>query len=207
MNDVELPACPCGMAKSRMAALDVPEFVTVALEPAGSVVTVPTVIVAAFPSAPLVPFVPAAPVAPVAPRGMAKLSTTALEVPELVTAALVPAAPVEVDPIVIVAAAPAIPVAGNAIGLAPLKETVTWEGVAQRTVLPTPGLSQVLVEFVVNDNELPVDCAYRGVTKINNKMMKVAAKRFMPFLLIDFSLLLNAKRQFLATELSPAPQT
>ena len=57
-------------AKSKVAAEDVPLFVTVALLPAAPVVTVPTAIVAAAPStpsAPSAPLEPAAPVAPVAP--------------------------------------------------------------------------------------------------------------------------------------------
>jgi hypothetical protein len=41
---------------------------------------------------------------------MAKLNTAALEVPELVTVAEVPAAPVVVEPTAIVAAAPVLPV-------------------------------------------------------------------------------------------------
>ena len=46
---------PLGIEKSNVAALDEPEFVTVALEPAAPVVTVPTAIVAAAPAAPVAP--------------------------------------------------------------------------------------------------------------------------------------------------------
>ena len=47
-----LPASPFGILKVNTAALDVPAFVTVALEPAAPVVTVPIAIVAAVPAGP-----------------------------------------------------------------------------------------------------------------------------------------------------------
>ena len=58
---------PRGRPNARTAALEVPVFVTVGLDPAGRVVTVPTAIVASTPAAPVAPVAPCAPVAPVAP--------------------------------------------------------------------------------------------------------------------------------------------
>ena len=64
------------------------------------------------------------PVAPVLPRGMSKLKTAAELVPELVTDALLPAAPVEVAPTAIVAAVPVLPLGkvrcSNCDGLEPV---------------------------------------------------------------------------------------
>jgi hypothetical protein len=96
------------MPKLKVAALDVPELETVAEEPADKVVVVPTAMVAA---APVAPVLPVAPVAPTSPRGTVKLNTAADVVPELVTDAEVPGAPVVVVPAVTVAAAPGVPVA------------------------------------------------------------------------------------------------
>ena len=49
---VGVPWAPRGMVKFRMAAPDVPELVTDALDPAAPVVTLPTVTVAAAPWGP-----------------------------------------------------------------------------------------------------------------------------------------------------------
>ena len=49
---------PLGIAKSKTAAAEVPLLVTVALEPAAPVLTVPTAMVAAAPSAPSAPQIP-----------------------------------------------------------------------------------------------------------------------------------------------------
>ena len=96
-----VPAAPCGMLKSNVAALDEPTFVTVADDPAAPVVTVPTAIVAA---------VPVAPVAPVAPTGMPKSNVAAEDDPLFVTVGAAPTdSPVAV-PAAIVAAAPVDPV-------------------------------------------------------------------------------------------------
>jgi len=83
------------MVKLNTAAPDVPAFVTVAFDPAVPVVTVPTEIVAALPAAPVAPVDP---VAPWIPCGMVKFRTAEVDVPELLTDAEVPAAPVVVDP-------------------------------------------------------------------------------------------------------------
>lgn len=91
------------MVKLKTAAEDVPELETVALEPAAPVVVVPTATVAAAPDGPLPPWGPAA------PCGIVKLKTAAEEVPELVTVALEPAAPVVVVPAATDAAGPAGP--------------------------------------------------------------------------------------------------
>jgi len=96
--------------KLNTAADVVPAFTTFAEEPAAPVVVVPAVAVAA------VPVDPVAPVAPVSPRGIVKLNTAALDVPELATAADVPAAPVVVVPAAIVAAAPAVPALTHVAG-------------------------------------------------------------------------------------------
>jgi hypothetical protein len=96
-------AAPCGMVKFSTAALAVPAFVTEAAVPAAPVVTVPMVMVAG------VPAVPAKPVGPVEPLGMVKLKTAALAVPEFVTEADVPAAPVVVVPALTVAGEPIAP--------------------------------------------------------------------------------------------------
>lgn len=103
------PVSPLGIVKLKVAALDDPEFVTVAEDPAAPVVTVPTAMVAAAPSLPSLPAAPVAPVAPVSPFGIVKLNVAALDVPEFVTEALVPAFPVVVLPTAIVAAAPSAP--------------------------------------------------------------------------------------------------
>ena len=65
------------MLKSKTAALEVPEFVTVALDHASQVVTDPTAIVAAVQ------------VSPLSHCGIVKLNTAALEVQLLVTLASV----------------------------------------------------------------------------------------------------------------------
>ena len=91
------PVSPLGIAKSNVAALDDPELVTVALEPAAPVVTVPTAMVAAAPSLPLLPLLPASPL------GIVKFSVAAVVLPTLVTEAFVPAFPVVTVPIVTVA--------------------------------------------------------------------------------------------------------
>ena len=76
----------------------VPELVTVAFVPGAPVVVVPTVTVAGAPGRPV------APTAPVSPRGITKFKTAFCGVPELVTTALVPGAPVKVVPTVTVGA-------------------------------------------------------------------------------------------------------
>lgn len=93
----EMPLGPCGTVKLNTAADDVPELVTLALEPGAPVVVVPTATVAAL------PFVPGL------PRGMVKFSTAAIDVPTLVTDAGVLGVPVVVVPTVIVAALPSFP--------------------------------------------------------------------------------------------------
>ena len=55
------PVSPLGIVKLKVAALDDPEFVTTALDPAFPVVTVPIAIVAAAPSFPAVPCIPCIP--------------------------------------------------------------------------------------------------------------------------------------------------
>src|SRR5574337_776294 len=90
-----VPSAPRGIEKSKVAAFDEPEFVTVALEPAAPVETVPTAIVAAAPSLPLVP---------ASPLGIVKLNVAAELVPELLTAAELPATPVVTVPTATVAA-------------------------------------------------------------------------------------------------------
>lgn len=90
----------------KIAADEVPTFVTTADDPAAPVVTVPTVIVAAVP---LVPLVPAAPVAPVSPRGIPKFKIADDDVPEFVTVTLDPGDPVETAPTVMVADVPLVP--------------------------------------------------------------------------------------------------
>jgi hypothetical protein len=105
-----------GIPKAKTAAELVPVFETVGVAPAASAVTVPTLIVAAAPAAPVEPVGPVGPVDPVAPVapanpcGMVKLSTAALLVPALLTAAEDPAEPVVTVPTATVAAAPAEPV-------------------------------------------------------------------------------------------------
>lgn len=89
--------------KSRTAAELVPELTTLALVPGLPVWVEPTAIVAAEPG------VPGSPGSPFAPFGIVKLKTAALDVPELVTDALVPGFPVVVVPTAIVAAAPGLP--------------------------------------------------------------------------------------------------
>jgi hypothetical protein len=90
--------------KLKIAALDVPALVTLALVPAAPVVVVPAAIVAAVPVSPLSPFAPVAPVAPVEPVapcipcGMPKLSIAAVDVPLLLTVADEPLANVVVLP-------------------------------------------------------------------------------------------------------------
>src|SRR5574337_2168462 len=108
-----VPSAPRGIEKSKVAAFDEPEFVTVALEPAAPVETVPTAIVAAAPSLPLVP---------ASPLGIVKLNVAAELVPELLTAAELPATPVVTGPTATVAAVPSgprntvpAPSAGNAV--------------------------------------------------------------------------------------------
>lgn len=95
------PLSPRGIVKSNTAAEELPEFVTDALLPAAPVVVVPAATVAALPAgpvAPVAPTAPAGPTAPVSPLGIVKSKTAAVEVPEFVTEAFVPAAPVVVDP-------------------------------------------------------------------------------------------------------------
>ena len=58
------PSAPLGMPKSKTAADVEPTLVTVAFDPEGSVVTVPTVIVAAAPDGPALPGSPWAPLNP-----------------------------------------------------------------------------------------------------------------------------------------------
>jgi hypothetical protein len=98
------PAIPCGIAKLRTAAEVVPVFVTEAEDPAAPVVVEPTVMVAAEPAVPLLP------AGPGAPWGIVKAKTAAELVPVFITLALVPAAPVVVEPTDMVAALPAAPV-------------------------------------------------------------------------------------------------
>jgi hypothetical protein len=57
--DPVAPIAPCGIPKFNTAAELVPLFVTVACDPAASVVTVPTATVAAVPAAPVGPAPPA----------------------------------------------------------------------------------------------------------------------------------------------------
>tara|TARA_Y100001938_G_scaffold149977_1_gene239024 strand:- start:711 stop:1427 length:717 start_codon:yes stop_codon:yes gene_type:complete len=97
------PVSPRGIVKSKVAAPLEPELVTVALEPAAPVVTVPTAMVAAAPVGPV------GPVAPTSPRGIVKSNVAALLEPEFATDALVPGDPVVVDPTAMVAAVPTFP--------------------------------------------------------------------------------------------------
>jgi hypothetical protein len=76
-----------------------PLMLAVALEPAESVVTVGVELK-----------IGCGPITPVSPRGIVKLSCAADEVPEFVTLALDPAAPVVVEATATVAAVPVSPV-------------------------------------------------------------------------------------------------
>ena len=96
--EIPLPVFPLGIVKLNTAALLVPELVTLALVPAAHVDVVPTAIVAAAQS------LPSAQSLPATHSGIVKLNTAALDVPELVTVALEPGAPVVTVPTVIVAA-------------------------------------------------------------------------------------------------------
>ena len=62
-----VPVAPRGIVKSKIAAFSVPELFIITSVPGSPVVTLPTVIVAACPSAPSSPL---APVCPVSPRGI-----------------------------------------------------------------------------------------------------------------------------------------
>ena len=98
--------------KLNTAAVEVPEFVTDAFVPAAPVVVVPAATVAEVPADPVAPEGPEGPEgpeAPVAPLGIVKLNTAAVEVPEFVTDAFVPAAPVVVVPAATVAPLPLAP--------------------------------------------------------------------------------------------------
>ena len=55
VKDPEAPVSPLGIVKSKVAADVEPEFVTITLDPASPVDTVPTAIVAAFPVFPCGP--------------------------------------------------------------------------------------------------------------------------------------------------------
>ena len=101
-SQLQVQLSPLGIQKLRIAALLVPTFVTVAELPGERVVVVQTVIVAAAPS---VPSVQSCHGSPLAPLGIVKLNTAALDVPELVTLALVQGSQVVVVHTVIVAAA------------------------------------------------------------------------------------------------------
>jgi hypothetical protein len=101
-----LPVFPLGTVKLNIPDVEVPELVTDAFVPAAPVVVVPTTTVA---DSPLEPAGPWAPVLPVFPLGTVKLNTAAVEVPELVTDAFVPAAPVVVVPTATVAPLPEAP--------------------------------------------------------------------------------------------------
>ena len=117
------PSAPRGIVKFRTAAEVVPAFVTTADEPAAPVVTVPIDIVAAEPADPVAPVAPVnpigpcgpvspvspfnpcgpvAPAAPAAPRGIVKLNTAAVGVPEFTIETEEPSSPVNTDPNVIV---------------------------------------------------------------------------------------------------------
>jgi hypothetical protein len=89
--EVEFPE---GIPKFNIAFVEVPEFVTVAWLPGGSVVVVPIFTVAVVPGVPC------------SPLGIAKFKTALLIVPELVTVAFVPGALVVVVPIAMVAEFP-----------------------------------------------------------------------------------------------------
>ena len=121
--------------KFNTAALEVPEFTTVALVPGAPVVTVPTVTVAASPGLPVSPL---SPLSPLLPRGIVKSNTAAPVVPELVTLALVPAAPVVVVPTLIVAASPWSP-------LSPLPPVAP---VAPRGIVKLKTAAELVPEFV-----------------------------------------------------------
>ena len=97
------PVSPLGIIKSKIAALDVPLLDTTALVPGAPVLVEPVFTVAASPSA------PASPGTPWMPCGIIKLKSAALVVPEFVTDAFVPAAPVDVDKTSTVAASPGAP--------------------------------------------------------------------------------------------------
>ena len=105
-SPVHVPDSPLGIQKFNTAALEVPTFVTVAELPGDRVVVVPTVIVAAAPSA---QSEPSAPGVPVAHCGIEKFNTAALLVPEFVTVAEEPGAHVVTVPTVIVAAVQSAP--------------------------------------------------------------------------------------------------
>ena len=87
----------------------VPELVTEASVPGSPVVVVPTVTVAGAPSFPSFPSAPLFPFCPLCPAGIVKFKMAFCAVPELVTEAAVPGAPVVVLPIVTVAAVPSCP--------------------------------------------------------------------------------------------------
>jgi len=97
------------MPKLKTAALEVPEFDTVADEPGAKVVVVPAAIVAAVPGLPVAPVAPVGPVAPTAPCGIPKFRTAADDEPELLTVAELPGAKVVVVPTATEAAVPGVP--------------------------------------------------------------------------------------------------
>jgi hypothetical protein len=75
--------------------------------PESALTTVPSA--PSTPGAPSLPSAPAGPVGPTSPLGIVNSKTAAFTVPELITVALVPGAPVVVEPTVTVAAAPSAP--------------------------------------------------------------------------------------------------
>lgn len=80
---VIVPGSPAGITKLRIAAVSVPTLVTLASVPGSPVVVVPTVILAASPSAPAGPVAPVAPAGPVSPRGITKFNIALVAVPGL----------------------------------------------------------------------------------------------------------------------------
>jgi hypothetical protein len=121
---------PEGIPKSRTAAEEVPEFVTVADAPGARVVVLPTVTVAAEPVAPWIPWIPCTPWMPWMPCGMPKFSIAARDEPEFVTVAKEPAERVVVLPTVTVAAGPGTPTSRTSCcGVSPRRVRVTVPGV------------------------------------------------------------------------------
>ena len=94
------PVAPHGIVKFSTASISVPLLVTKTLLPALPVVTIPTLTVAALPSLPFSPFCPSS---PLSPFGMIKFRIASVAVPDIITLASVPAAPVLTSPMLIVA--------------------------------------------------------------------------------------------------------
>jgi len=107
------------------------------------------------PVSPVSPLSPVTPVNPVSPRGIVKSNSAAADVPILTTLALVPAAPVVVDPTAIVAAAPVAPVAPvSPRGIE--KSNIAW--------LAVPTLATVVLEPAAPVETVPIVGSFYACT-------------------------------------------